>query len=180
MQLGPPGLFNGRLPTSMIEFTTGYFIHDVVDMLGYGKLTSDMVIHHASSILGGFVALITDTCSGFWLLGASAELNSISFHIRSILQHFKARKTIAFKLNVCFFALTFLISRIGIQGFGLYESFRLLIDATGSRLHRLLGAFGTASGIGLLGLNTQLFLAIYSSDILRISSNLVSKRHWTQ
>ena len=120
-QSGPAGIVQGRLPTHMIELTTGYFIHDAIDMNSYGKLTADMVLHHVSSIAGGLVALLTDTCSGFWLLGASAELNSISLHIRSLLLSFKARRTRIFKANAAFFVLSFLVARVGIQGYGLFH-----------------------------------------------------------
>ena len=177
LEMGPVGMVSGKLPTGMVELTTGYFLHDMADMRSYGKLTTDMVIHHLSSIGGGIVTLLTDTCGAFWLLGASAEVNSVSLHIRSLLQLRSARDTLAFKLNTLLFLVSFACARIGIQGYGLMLSFQLLKAAKASMAHRLLGAFGTASGAGLCALNAQLLSAIVSSDVL--GRRIVSKHHWT-
>ncbi|ELT93571.1 hypothetical protein CAPTEDRAFT_64685, partial [Capitella teleta] len=78
---------NGYL-YAMIAFSSGYFVHDFIDLAVNGKLLSSWeIIAHHIAVAGMFIYnLLTSLCISYNVIALLCEVNTIFLHSRKLLQ----------------------------------------------------------------------------------------------
>ncbi|XP_048252462.1 TLC domain-containing protein 2-like [Haliotis rufescens] len=100
---------------TLISFSVGYFVYDVVDMLLYQRTRQSLELlgHHAVLLMCYMVAITTHMYVGYAVVGLIVEVNSIFLHLRQILQIQGFQKDNSFyRMNSLINLGTFIVCRI--------------------------------------------------------------------
>jgi len=120
-----PQMLNDLILTTSISsravvcFSTGYFIHDSLDMLQHHRKRSsyELLLHHALVIICFMAAVSTQLCVAYVTLSLMLELNSVFLHVRQLLIITDQPKcSIPYQINSVLNISTFLCFRIVLLG----------------------------------------------------------------
>jgi len=98
---------------SLLAFSIGYFIYDVIDIVIYDRFQQWFYIcHHFASIIALSLALSTDKLMGMGVWGLVMEWHSIFLHLRQLMKLSNNTNNFKYKINTILNTVTVVALRI--------------------------------------------------------------------
>lgn len=101
---------------SMVAFSTGYFVHDFIDIVVNKKLADmwEVIPHHFAVAGMFFYNVVTSRCIAYNVVALLAEVNTIFLHARKLLQMARVPYNhILYRANAGVNLITFVLCRFG-------------------------------------------------------------------
>lgn len=96
----------------MVSFSTGYFVHDMIDVLVTEGYVRDLINHHIAIIALFVVNLLSCRYISYSAIGLICEVNSIFLHFRKLLQMAGVPFThLVYRINAAVNLITFVCFR---------------------------------------------------------------------
>lgn len=97
----------------LAAISTGYFLHDFLDLSKSKKSEWELQLHHTVVILCFGSALLSKQYMGYNMVAFLVEINSMFLHLRTLLQVCGISKlSLAYRVNSLFNIGTFIVNRI--------------------------------------------------------------------
>ncbi|EDO35196.1 predicted protein [Nematostella vectensis] len=148
----------------LLCLSTGYFLHDFLDMLLNDLSRSTvLLIHHTLVVVAFLIAILTKNYCGYGTCSLLMEVNSVFLHSRRImLFHDVDRKSTLYELNGLLMLATFVFFRFLTSAWmmNFVIKARHIIPAT----HVFYGGFAMAA---MIIMNIQLFTQLWNADFAK-------------